>query len=264
MLLFEKYKNFVFDLDGTLYLGETLFEGVVETLNFLIENSKNLIFISNKTTGNYYDYANILINAGVKIKPEQVVNATLVISQYLKENYSGAKFYCIGEDKFIKSLEDIGLKYTEDIFETQIVIVTLDRFLTDSKIDIAKKALENGAKFFAANTDKTCPVENKKQIIDAGIVIEKLENLTGRKLELSFGKPTQFMINYIKNKFDNNLPGILCGDRLETDIVMGQKLGFDTAWVKTGIDYNDDVIAFYKPTYILDSVSDLAKKIVND
>lgn len=255
--LFEKYSNFVFDLDGTVYVGSTLFDGVAKTLNYLIDVGKDIYFISNKTTGNYTDYAQILIDAGVKINPNQVINATLVIVDFLKKNYSKAKFFCIGEEKFIASLEKEGLKYTEDISQIDIVIITLDRYLNDKKIEIAQNALLNGAKFFAANTDKTCPVENKKQIVDAGIVIEKLENLTNRKLELSFGKPTQFMIDFIKDKFNNNKSGILLGDRLETDIIMGKKMGFDTAWVKTGIDYNDDVIRFFKPNFILDSINDI-------
>lgn len=255
--LFEKYFNFVFDLDGTIYLGNSLFEGVSHTLNFLIDKGKKIFFISNKTTGNYNDYAQILIDAGVKIDNSQVINATLVIVDYLKKHYPKAKFFCIGEEKFIYAIECVGLKYTENISEIDIVIITLDRFVDDRKIQIAQNALLNGAKFFAANTDKTCPVENKKQIIDAGIVIDKLENLTNRKLELSFGKPTQFMIDFVKHKFNNNLKGILLGDRLETDIIMGKKMGFDTAWVRTGIDYNDDVINLYKPCYILNSINDI-------
>lgn len=257
MKIYQKYDNYIFDLDGTVYLGNEIIPGANDTINFLIEQKKNVVFISNKTIYNVGDYAKILNKFGIKIAAEQIINATLVIADFLKSNFPKAKFYAIGEKKFIESLEKIGLVYTENVDKIEIVIITLDRFLNDKKIQIAKEAILKGANFFAANIDNTCPVEGKKQIIDAGIVIKELESLTKKKLELHFGKPTEFMINYISKFIEINDKTILIGDRLETDILMGKKMKIDTAWVQTGISYLEKDIKVFQPTYVLTSIWDI-------
>ena len=147
--------------------------------------------------------------------------------------------------------------YSENPEEIGILLVTLDRTLNYDKLEIAARSLEKGAGFFAANIDDTCPVDNG-EVLDAGATISALEKRTHRKLEKHFGKPSEVMMNEIKEKLGNDLSKtLLIGDRLETDIAMGNSFGLDTALVLTGVknfpNGNQDI----KPTYFLDSVFDL-------
>jgi ribonucleotide monophosphatase NagD (HAD superfamily) len=124
-------------------------------------------------------------------------------------------------------------------------------------LEIAARALENGARFFAANIDDTCPVDDG-EVIDAGSTISALQKRTHRKLELHFGKPSELMFNEIKN-YLNFIPSrtLLIGDRLETDITMGHAFGIDTALVHTGVKMFLNGTENVIPTYQLKSVFDL-------
>lgn len=252
--MLNKYDAFVFDLDGTLYKEDRLIPGADKTVNLLKSAGKKVVFISNKTTGTSYDYYLLLKHLNINAESEEVINSTIVIKNYLIQNHPGSTFYAIGEKVFIKELESSGFTYSENPEAIEIVIVTLDRTLNFNKIEIAARALEKGAKFYAANIDNTCPVMDG-EITDAGVTISALEKRIQRKLELHFGKPSEFMFNEIKQKLNTpNDKILLIGDRLETDIAMGNFYQIDTALVTTGVkNFNNEIM----PTYYINSVSDL-------
>lgn len=251
----DKYDNFIFDLDGTIYRGDNLISGAEKAVNYLTSINKNIIFITNKTTGTVKDYYKLLKGFGLNIKKEQIINATSVIKKYLLHYHKDSPFYAIGEKKFIDELTVDGLGYSTDSSKIKVVIVTLDRTLNINKIEIAAKALEKGAKFFAANIDNTCPVEGG-ELTDAGATISALEKRTGRKLEKHFGKPSEHMIKEIKKHIKIDKRTLLIGDRIETDIAMGNLMKIDSVLVLSGVKYHSD-INIYKPTYKLDSVFNL-------
>ncbi len=256
MKIYEKYEGFVFDLDGTVYLEDELIDGAKETINFLIEENKPILFVSNKTTGNVDDYYNFLLSKGLKIKREMLITATEVVAEYLAEHFIDKPFFAIAEEKFIKQLINSGLRYSQEPTEINVVIVTLDRTLTFEKLEIAKKAIEKGAHFFAANIDNTCPVKTG-EITDAGSTIASLEKSTRKKLELHFGKPSKFMIDKIKSKLPLPISNyLLTGDRLETDIKMANDAGMDSALVQTGVTkiYNGITA---KPTYAIKNIAEI-------
>ncbi|MDZ7623785.1 MAG: HAD-IIA family hydrolase [Ignavibacteriaceae bacterium] len=257
MNLSEKYDYFIFDLDGTIYRGEHLIPRADEVINHLKSLGKKIVFVSNKTTGTANDYYHLLKNWGLNVVEDEIINSTVVVTNYLKQNFNSDKFFAIGEDSFINEIEKSGLKYSTEPEEINIILITLDRTLNYSKLEIAARALEKGARFFAANIDDTCPVDNG-EVIDAGSTISALEKRTHRKLELHFGKPSEFMFNEIKNRLQF-IPEktLLIGDRLETDITMGNKFGIDTALVSTGVKYFPNGTGSIVPTYQLNSVFDL-------
>ncbi len=257
--LFEKYEAFIFDLDGTVYRGSQLIPDADTAINRLKELNKKMVFISNKTTGSVKDYYEFLSERGLKICENEIVNATIVIKKYLKNNYPGKTFYAIAEKIFIDEISDSGLNFSENPENIEIVIITLDRTLNYSKLEIAARALENGAKFFAANIDDTCPVDDG-EVLDAGSTISALEKRTHSKLELHFGKPSEFMFEEIKNNLNSDLTKtLLIGDRLETDIALGAKFGIDTALVSTGVKHFQNNSNGYSPTYHINSIADLIK-----
>jgi len=256
-MLYKNYEKFIFDLDGTIYKGNLIIEGAIETINKIKVSSKKLIFVSNKTTDLPEDYFQFLKSAGAQIDRDDIITSTMVIGKYLTENLKGKKFYTIGEEKFTNYLSNCGLFYSENPDQIDIVIITLDRTFNFNKFEIAAKALEKNARFFAANIDDTCPVEND-EITDAGSIISALEKRTHRKLELHFGKPSEFMQSFIKEKLGNNLEKtLLVGDRISTDIMMANLMRIDSVLVETGIKNYENSLPSLKPTYKLGSVYQL-------
>jgi HAD superfamily hydrolase (TIGR01450 family) len=258
--LIDRYDNFIFDLDGTIYRGEHLIPQADEVVNEIKSLGKKIVFVSNKTTGTITDYFSLLKNWGLNINEDEIINSTLVVINYLKRNFNGDSFFAIGEESFVNEIKRSGLKYSADPNEIRILLVTLDRTLNYEKLEIAAKALENGAKFFAANIDDTCPVDSG-EVLDAGSTISALEKRTHKKLEQHFGKPSKFMFDEIKNRLNSDpQKTLLIGDRLETDIAMGNKFGIDTALVETGVKNFVNGLNGYSPTYQLKSVFDIINR----
>ena len=255
--MINKYNSFIFDLDGTVYRGESLIPGADKTINYLKQLGKKVLFISNKTTGTVEDYYIFLKNFGLNIEENEIINSTIIVKKYLLDNHSAKMFYAIGEQVFIDELVSAGLQFSNDPKKIEVLLVTLDRTLNYDKLEIAAKSLESGARFFAANIDDTCPVDGG-EVLDAGATISALEKRTHKKLELHFGKPSDFMMNEIKLRLNGDLSNaILIGDRIETDIAMGNKFGIDTALVSTGVKLYTNGNSGIKPTYYLNSIYDL-------
>ena len=243
-------------MDGTIYLEDKMIDGAVETLNYLIKKEKHLLFVTNKTTQTKDDYANFLKNNGVNMLSNNVLTAASNCINFLQRERSGKKFYAIAEDVFIDSIKDAGLIFTENPEDIEIIIISLDRNYSKSKFQIARNALLNRAEFLAANIDNTCPVM-EGEIVDAGIVISDLEKETGKNLLQHFGKPSEYMISTITNNLKYKKSDyLLVGDRLETDILMGNIMELDTMLVNSGV-FNSIENKNNTPTYSVTSIKEL-------
>lgn len=255
--MINKYDGFIFDLDGTIYIEDKIIPNADLIIKKLKELEKKVIFISNKTTGSVNTYLKFLRSKGIEISEHEIINSTVVIKNYLREHYPQQSFFAIGENLFIEEIKSAGLSFNSNPQKIDIIIVTLDRTLNYNKLEIAAKALDNGAKFYAANIDNTCPVEGG-EILDAGSTISALEKRTHRKLEKHFGKPSEYMFKTVIEAL-NITPKrcLIIGDRLETDIAMGNIFGVDTALVSTGVIKELSGNGKFIPTYKLNSIADL-------
>lgn len=261
MTFLETYQGFIFDLDGTLYRGDELIPGAEKVINHLKQTGKSILLVTNKTTSTTADYIQFLRAHGAVVSDEDIISAASLVTGYAAEHFHGKKFFAVGEEAFIQGLIDAGLEYSEKPGAIDLVIVTLDRYLTLKKLEIAAHAIENGARFLAANIDDTCPVEGD-EIWDAGSTIAALEKRTHRKLEMHFGKPSAFMIDAIFSRL--HFPGkelLLVGDRMETDIHMAKVAGITSVLVKTGVKNDLSNLNGSGPDFILNSVADLLHTI---
>lgn len=257
--IFEKFDGFIFDLDGTIYRESKLIDGVKEVFRLLESLNKKFVFVSNRTTSTPIQYKSKLNSFGIECEEEQIITSAEVTKNYILKNHFDEKVFVIGEKIFVEYLRNNGIQIANH--KIDIVLVSLDRTLNFQKILKAQKALNDGAKFFAANIDLTCPVE-ETEILDAGYTILALENLTGRKLEKNFGKPSDLIVNEILKRI--NLPKekcILIGDRLETDIAMANQNGITSALVLSGVTKEEQIRnSIFKPNFVLNSIFDLVKR----
>ncbi len=257
--IFEKFEGFIFDLDGTIYRESKLIAGAEEVFRKLRSSNKKFLFVSNRTTSTPQQYYYKLNNYGIQCEASDIIASAEVTKNYLIKNHTNEKVFVIGEKTFIDYLRNNGVKIANH--KIDIVLVSLDRTLTLQKLWKAQNALLSGAKFYAANTDLTCPVEDT-EILDAGYTIQALENLTGRKLEKNFGKPSEFIVAEIMHRINiAKEKCIIIGDRIDTDILMAKKSGIHSALVLTGVTKQNTLTDFtIKPDYILNSIADLINK----
>ena len=250
-------RGVILDLDGTVYRGEKLLPGARQSIHWLQEHSFPLVFISNKPLESRIDYASKLTGLGIPTQPDDVIHSSLALVNYLKDKFPDSVIFAIGEDPLLDELQ-ASFQLSEDIDEIDIVVASFDRTFNYHKLNVGFQAIKQGAKFFATNADVTCPVANG-EIPDAGAVIAALEACCGKKVELVAGKPSSLIIEMALKKI--GLPASSCiviGDRLETDILMGQKAGTVTALVLTGVTREADHDTYHpKPDYVLQSLADL-------
>ena len=261
--------GFIFDLDGTVYLGEAALPGAVACIRALREHGKQVLFVSNKPLQPRTDYAQKLTRLGIPTPPDDVITSGYVLGYHLATHMPSLRLYVIGEQPLIEELRGHGLHIVEEradqdpkgVIQTDgidAVVVAFDRTLDYRKLNTGYQALLNGARFFATNADKACPVPGGG-IPDAGATIAALEYISGRTLELLAGKPSTLITDVIAQRL--NLSADRCmmiGDRLETDIRMGQQAGMRTAVVLTGASRREEAERLSPPPdYILENIGQI-------
>lgn len=265
--------GFVFDLDGTVYLGESALPGAVETLQHLRDTGKRILFVTNKPLQPRTAYAEKLTKLGIEASPDDVITSGYVMSYHLAQHYSDLRLYVIGENALLQELREQGLHVISDFIDQNpsdvispdgidAVVVAFDRTLDYRKLNTAYQALLNGAKFFATNADKMCPMPGGG-IPDAGATIAALEHISGRKLELLAGKPSDLIMRVALDRLGLEANQcLMVGDRLETDMLMGRQAGMKTAVVLTGASTRLDVEQTDPPPdYILENIGEIPEAL---
>ena len=216
--------GFVFDLDGTVYLGEHALPGAVDALLALRQNGKRIVFVSNKPLQTRSDYAAKLTGLGIPVEADDVITSGFVLGHYLAKTEPQLRLYVIGETGLRDELRGYGLTVVDEFMgqdpqqviqplNVDAVVVAFDRTLDYRKLNTAYQALRKGARFFATNADKACPMPGGA-IPDAGGTIAALGHMTGPKPEMLAGKPSALMMQVALEKL--GLPSKRCmmvGDR---------------------------------------------------
>ena len=253
------YRGWLFDLDGTIYLGERLIPGADATVAALRAAGRRVAFLSNKPLQTRAEYAAKLTHLGVPAAPDDVINSSLVLARYLRDRDPGAPVFVIGEPPMLEEMAAHGFEVRPDE-RVRWVVIAFDRTFDYAKLNIALQAVKRGARLIATNPDRTCPVEGG-EIPDCAGMIAAVEAVTDRKVEAIVGKPSPIILEVALAAL--GVPArdaVIVGDRIETDIVMGRRLGLATVLVLSGITRADDPrIAAIAPDHVVRSVRDLVE-----
>lgn len=260
---FEKYRLFFIDLDGVIWRGNKAIEGAVETVNYLMEENRHVIFLTNNSTRSREEYFEKLRRLGVNAKMDNIITSSYACAIFLKKLFKTARVYVIGEAGLISELAKEGhVILSEDpISSLDAVVVGLDRELHYNKLAKAMKAIKNGALFIATNTDPTVPLETGF-IPGAGSIVASLEVACNKKPDYIIGKPSKIIfevaLNTLKEKEIKKEEMVMIGDRLETDIIGAKNFGIDSILVLTGATKACDLDnVTMKPNYVLKSIRNL-------
>ena len=253
-------KLFLFDMDGTIYCENSLFDGVKELLDVIKKENGHYIFITNNASKSVNDYIKKVQNMGLEVDKDNFLTSVQATVLHFKKNHDGARIYAQGTKSFIKELVDSGLNVTEEYDETaDIILVGFDTEITAEKMRTTSKMLtvKKDALYYATNPDWVCPVDFG-YIPDCGSMCFGYEKATGR-MPVYIGKPQPAMVNIAMDKFGfAKEQTLVIGDRLYTDIASGYNAGVDTVLVLSGEatmkDYEESDI---KSTYVLNSVKDI-------
>ena len=253
------YRGWLFDLDGTVYLGERLIPGADTAIAALRAAGRRVVFLSNKPLQTRTEYAAKLTRLGVPASPDDVINSSLVLARYLRDRDPGAPVFVIGEPPMLEEMRAHGFEVRHDE-RVRWVVIAFDRTFDYAKLNIALQAVKRGARLIATNPDRTCPVEGG-EIPDCAGMIAAVEAVTDKKVEVIVGKPSPIILEVALAAL--GVPAdaaAIVGDRIETDMVMGRRLGLGTVLVLSGVTRADDPrIAAVAPDHVVRSIGDLVE-----
>ncbi len=257
------YDGYLFDLDGTIYLGDELLPGARELVTRIRDLGRSVLFLSNNPTKDPAMYAEKLSRLGLPTSPASIINTVVTMTDWLVRHAPGAKVFVIGEEPLRRSLEQAGVQLSERPDEIDVVVASYDRTFDYRKLQIAFDALwqHQRARLVTTNPDAYCPMPQGRGEPDAAAVVAAIEASTGARCEVNVGKPDPIMLDTALRAL--GLPArdcVMVGDRLYTDIAMAVDADVDSALVLTGESNRDTVLqapADRRPTYVLERIDDL-------
>lgn len=260
----DKYFDaYLFDLDGTIYLGSELLPGAQDLINELSARDAQTVFLSNNPTRDPDMYVDKLTKLGIPVRREQIINTVVTTVLWLQRNHPDAVVFPIAEEPLIKALTAAGIRMSDDPKEIDIVIASYDRQFTYAKLQTAFDALwrRDHVQLITTNPDRYCPFPGGKGEPDAAAIVAAIEASSSARCVANMGKPDRIMIDTVVAQLGvDSGQTIMVGDRLETDVRMAVNAGMQSALVLTGDSQLSDVAqlpAELRPTFVVPGVGDL-------
>ena len=257
------YEGYVFDLDGTIYLGDELLPGAERLILKLRELGKRIIFLSNNPTKDPKMYSEKLGKLGLETPASEIVNTIVTMTEWLLQNHPDATVFPISEEPLKNSLEEAGIRMSEDPEEIDIVIASYDRGFEYRKLQIAFDAIwfYERAMLVTTNPDRYCPFPGGRGEPDAAAIVGAIEACTGAECQVNVGKPDPIMLEAIMDLIElDPKECVTTGDRLYTEIRMAKGAGMPSAVVLTGETTAEDLAGESEenlPDYTLDRIDQL-------
>ncbi|MBQ3550876.1 MAG: HAD family hydrolase [Clostridia bacterium] len=256
----DEIKNkvgFICDMDGVIYHGSRVLDGVTDFINWMIENNKKFVFLTNSAERTPHELSMKLERMGLEVTPDHFYTSAMATAEFLNNQKPGCTAYVIGEAALTKALYDRQI-YMNDV-NPDYVVVGETRTYSFERIEKAIELVLKGAKLIGTNPDITGPTE--KGIMPAtGALIAPIEIATGKKAYF-VGKPNPLMLRHgLKTLGCHSADIAFIGDRMDTDIIAGIESNIDTVLVLSGVTSMEDIDNFpYRPKYIIGGVGDIVK-----
>ncbi|AJH01651.1 HAD family hydrolase [Clostridium beijerinckii] len=253
--LLKKIKCFILDLDGTVYLGNTLLNGSIEFLRTLDKNNIKFKFFTNNSSKNAEFYINKITNMGYNVKNDMMMISNEVIIDHIKKELPNKSVFVLGNEYLKKDFINSDINVVEE--NADVVVVGFDTSLAYKNVSKACDFIRNGATFLGVNPDFNCPIENGF-MPDCGSICSMITASTGVK-PTYFGKPSSYTLNYILNDMGLKEEEVaFVGDRLYTDIAIGKGNKAVTILVLTGETQMKDLKeSDIQPTLIFNSLKEI-------
>ena len=258
MIDFKRKKLFLLDMDGTIYLGDNLFDGTLDFLRRVREQGGRYLFATNNSSRGVNAYVERLQKMGIDAVADDFLTSIDALIWYLRGKYDDALIYAFGTRTFREQLTDAGFRITDKLEEgISLLVCGFDTELTFQKLEDACILLGRGVDFVATNPDWVCPTA-WGSVPDCGSVCEMLSRATGRRPKF-IGKPQPEMVLLSMERCGcTREETVLIGDRVYTDIACGVNAGVDTAFVLSGEGVVNDIETYQvTPTGIYQNIREI-------
>lgn len=250
-------KAFICDMDGVIYHGNRLLKGVVSFVDWLVDEKKEFIFLTNSSERSPAELCQKLARLGLEVPKERFYTSALATASFLNSQSPGGSAYVIGEAGLTNALYDVGFSMND--VNPDYVIVGDSRTYNFEKIEKAVHLVMKGAKLIGTNPDLTGPSENGIMPATRALVAP-IELSTGKQAYF-VGKPNPLMMRTARKRLGcQSEETAIIGDRMDTDIIAGIESGMDTVLVLSGVTSEETMSDFpYRPSYIFNGVGDMVE-----
>lgn len=275
----SKIRHVALDMDGTIYLGNTLFPFTKSFLSLLTDKGIGYSFLTNNPSKSVADYLGKLEALGIEATEENMYTTSLAAIDYIKTNFPQARrLFLLGTPSMVSQFEKAGFESCEDSSDDKpdVLVVAFDMTLDYSRLCRAAWWASQGVPYIATNPDRVCPTDQKVVLVDCGSICKCIEHATGRKPDITLGKPDPNMLKGILDRHGLNPDEIaMVGDRIYTDTAMAHNAGAFGVLVLSGettletaekvamdAENNPDP-EFYPPDLIVRDIEELGELLVS-
>lgn len=261
--LLQKIRLYLFDMDGTLYLGERLFDFTKELLNTLRNTGRRYLFMTNNSSKSVEAYQKKLEKMGIPARREDFITSSQATAYYLRKHHLGKILYVCGTRSLKEELMREGFSVTENRDSAQCIVMGFDTELTFQKLwDVCYLlSTRKDIPYIATNPDYVCPTEFGS-VPDCGSVCDMVFNATGKR-PVVIGKPSALMplLAMERTGYGREETAVV-GDRIYTDIKSGLNAGITGILVMSG-ETTEEILSVSsdKPDLVMRDASDILKAI---
>lgn len=254
----KEKKGYLIDMDGVIYRGKELIPGAKEFINYLIKTDTPFMFLTNNSQRTRRDVVTKLERLGIKVGVEHVFTCAMATARFLSEQKPNGTAYVMGEGGLLSALHVNNFSVVDQ--DPDYVVVGEGRTMNFEMLEKATQMVMNGAKLIATNPDPTCPVPGGIRP-GCGAIVAMLEKATGKEA-FSVGKPSPIMMRMARKEIGLTASEtVMIGDTMDTDIIGGLQLGYETVLVLSGNTSMSDLNDYaFRPSNIINTVGDLIPK----
>ena len=274
----SKIKRLALDMDGTIYLGSTLFPFTIDFLDSMKNAGVGYSFLTNNPTKSVADYLKKLEGMGLHADNDNMYTTSLAAIDYIKSHYPQARrLFLLGTPSMISQFEKAGFESCSDDPDDvpDVLVVAFDPTLVYSRLCRASWWASQGIPYVATNPDRVCPTDQRTILVDCGSICRCIESASGRKPDITLGKPDPNMLYGIMDKYGLKPEEVaMVGDRIYTDTATAHNAGAFGVLVLSGettLETAEKVAAdaasnpdpeFYPPDLIVRDVKELGDLII--
>ena len=274
----SKIKHVALDMDGTIYLGSTLFPFTKDFLAKMTDAGIGYSFLTNNPSKSVADYLKKLAGLGIEADEENMYTTSLAAIDYIKAHYPQArKLFLLGTPSMISQFEKAGFISCADSPDDvpDVLVVAFDMTLEYSRLCRAAWWASQGIPYIATNLDRICPTDQQIVLVDCGSICKCIEHATGRQPDITLGKPDPNMLKGILDRHGLNPEEIaMVGDRIYTDTAMAHNAGafgvlvlsgettLETAEKVAEDARNNSAPEFFPPDLIVRDIEELGELLI--
>lgn len=255
------FRGAVVDLDGTVYRGKELLAGAREGVTALREAGCSVVFLSNNPTKTDADYVARLEGFGLDVEPGAVLSSGTITTDYLADRHADDRVFVVGSSGLREQMRAADLALTTDPLACDLLVGSYDRGFDYDALTDGLWALEAGATFVGTDPDPTVPVHGGRDVPGSGAILGALSAAAGREPDRVMGKPSEEAAAAAEAAL--GVPPEEClvvGDRLSTDVALGERAGMTTVLVLTGVTARDDLAAAsVEPDHVIESLGEIGR-----